>query len=341
MRSVVFASVVLFACGSDPGSSGVDAPPADAPELQGTKYSLTWGPLTIPGSQDPGREGTKCLDLRLSNPTEIKVHQLHNVLFAGSHHLIVYKNDMDTVERTTPYDCNPFSGALNASGMVAPMMITQRADDPLFLPEGVGYTLAANQMIRIEMHYFNTADTPIEATATIEFYEAEPGSVTQEADILFIGTPDIDIAPNAAATVHQFFTPSRAQLDLSQSKFFAITGHTHKMGTQVTVKAGEKGGVQKEVYAPMPFEYDEPATTTHQPEFSIPNGQGFDFECKYQNTSSQRLGFGESANDEMCFFWAYYYPSKGAFVCVHSDDNGGVDICCPGNQLCGLLEGQL
>ena len=88
MRSVVFASVLLFACGSDPGSTGVDAPPADAPVLEGTKYSLTWGPLTIPGSQDPGREGTKCLDLRLSNPTEIKVHQLHNVLFAGSLYLV-------------------------------------------------------------------------------------------------------------------------------------------------------------------------------------------------------------------------------------------------------------
>ena len=25
--------------------------------------------------------------------------------------------------------------------------------------------------------------------------------------------------------------------------------------------------------------------------------------------------FGESANDEMCFFWAYYYPSHGTHVC--------------------------
>ena len=23
------------------------------------------------------------------------------------------------------------------------------------------------------------------------------------------------------------------------------------------------------------------------------------------------VGFGESANNEMCFFWAYYYPSHG------------------------------
>lgn len=47
----------------------------------------------------------------------------------------------------------------------------------------------------------------------------------------------------------------------------------------------------------------------------------------------------QSANDEMCFFWAYYYPSRGARMCVHSAAVGGpegIDVCCPaapGDQL--------
>jgi hypothetical protein len=40
----------------------------------------------------------------------------------------------------------------------------------------------------------------------------------------------------------------------------------------------------------------------------------------------------------MCFFWAYYYPSQGAFVCAHTDQvPGGYDLCCPGNPVCGML----
>ena len=144
--------------------------------------------------------------------------------------------------------------------------------------------------------------------------------------------------------VQAYFSTQRASLDLSGTKFFAITGHTHKYGTQVVVgTAATSGGPRTEVYNPSPFEWSEPETTTHSPEFEVPVGGGFDIKCSYVNTSNQTLGFGESANDEMCFFWAYYYPSKGSHVCVHSNYMGlDIDICCPdAGALCQMLEDQL
>jgi hypothetical protein len=71
--------------------------------------------------------------------------------------------------------------------------------------------------------------------------------------------------------------------------------------------------------------------------FSIPAGGGFDFSCTYYNDTTMEVGFGESANAEMCFFWAYYYPSVGSKVCIHSDEYE-VDLCCPGDNLCSLIE---
>ena len=39
----------------------------------------------------------------------------------------------------------------------------------------------------------------------------------------------------------------------------------------------------------------------------MPQDGGFDFQCKYdEHHATQPVEFGESANDEMCFFWAYY-----------------------------------
>src|SRR5262249_46317766 len=80
--------VCLIAC----GKSGTGDNTADAPPLTGDKYEVTWGPVTV----KPGQESTQCIWVHLSNTSEIKVHQLHNVLSSVSHHLIVYKDDKDT-----------------------------------------------------------------------------------------------------------------------------------------------------------------------------------------------------------------------------------------------------
>jgi hypothetical protein len=77
----------------------------------------------------------------------------------------------------------------------------------------------------------------------------------------------------------------------------------------------------------------------HDPVFNVPTNGGFRFQCDYNNTSSNTITFGESATKEMCFFWAYYYPSKGAKVCFHTKKLGtDMNVCCPGSStLCSLL----
>jgi hypothetical protein len=336
MRHLVLVVSIcsVIACGKDTTTG--DDTPADAPPLTGDKYSLTWGPVTV----TPSQESTQCIWLRLGNDTEIKVHQLHDALSPSSHHLIVYRDDMDTTEQTTPIPCQPFTGALNTSGMIMPVAITQRKDDEITLPDGVAYTLAAHQMIKIEMHYINSSDADTMAQATVDFFAADPATIHDEASILFTGSPDIDIAPGATVSLHQFFAvPS--YLDLSHTHIFAITGHTHQYGTAVSVNvAPNKTGPMTSVYSPNPFVWSEPETTNQATPFNIPVGGGLDFTCEWHNTGTNQIKFGESANDEMCFFWAYYYPSQGSKVCIHTDKYGGangLNACCPGDSLCSLI----
>jgi hypothetical protein len=333
-RMLLTLGSVLIACGHNGGSGGGGA---DAPALTGDKFSVTWGPVSVA----PGVESTQCIWVRLKNTSEIKVHQLHDVLSTSSHHLIVYKDDHDTTEQTTPMPCQPFTGALNASGMIAPMAITQKKDDQITLPDSVAYTLGAGQMIKLEMHYINTSDTTANATATVDFYVADPATIKYEAAVLFTGSPDINIPAGQMFTLHQFFeVPS--YLDLSQSHIFAITGHEHHLGTNVQVNvAPSKTGPMTPVYAPQPFVWSEPVTQTSTPGFSVPVGGGLDFTCSWNNTGSTAVKFGESANNEMCFFWAYYYPSQGSRVCVHTMQAGGangISACCPGDPtICSLI----
>lgn len=334
MRRLLLALTLCcsFGCGNETET------PADAPMFGGEKHSLTWGPVSVPA----GREDTQCVWIRLDNETEIKVNQMHNQLNAASHHLIVYKDDMDATEQLTPVPCQPFTGALNTTGMIAPIAITQKSDDMIFLPNRVAYTFAPHQMVKLEMHYLNASDQTQNVQATVDFYAAEAGSIDHEASILFTGSPDVSIAPGETKTLHQFFLVP-PYLDLSQSKIFAITGHTHKLGTNVSVRVAQsKTGPMTEVYAPSPFKWDEPETKTYNGDpFSIPKDGGLDFECSWTNTTQQSVGFGESATDEMCFFWAYYYPSVGPKVCAHTDEFGGLNVCCPGDALCAYLDDYL
>src|SRR5580704_6436255 len=160
--TLLFALIVAGAgCGKSPGNGDkIDAPASgssdgsigmitDAPPLVGTPYSLTYPTIQV----SPGEENTQCIWLNLGNTSQIEVHQIHNILSNNTHHLIVYKDDMDTTEQTTPVDCQPFAGALNPTGMISPIAITQKKYDEITLPDEVAYTINANQMIKLEHHY--------------------------------------------------------------------------------------------------------------------------------------------------------------------------------------------
>jgi hypothetical protein len=342
----MFAAGSGGACSSN-GSGGEDGPDGGGggpTMLNGEKYTATWGPVTVP----PGEENTQCAVLTLNNPTPVKIHQMRNVLGDASHHMIVYRDDA-SAPNATPVDCKPFAGTLTATAATSPIMITQRHEEMLTLPDGVAYSFQANQKIRLEMHYLNATTSPQTITATAEFYAAYPEQVRAEADFLFIGNPDLRIGPASSPTFTSYFTPPASLYGVN---FFAITGHTHQYGTSVDISTA--AGVDQprtSIYAPRPFLWSEPETKMMSPAFQLPEGGGFEFSCAYRNPTSRTIEFGESTDDEMCFFWAYYYPSKGSRVCVHStrvNAPAGVDVCCPAEAgdllselVCNIITSQL
>jgi hypothetical protein len=354
--SVLVASLALFGCGGstsspnggssgggvdaghdgssgDGGSSGDDAsnPFPDGTAPAGS-YSLQIGPIMA----GAGVENTQCVVLNLNNPTPIQVGQIHNLLTTGSHHMIVYRVD-DTMEQPTPFDCQPFTDTLNAAnGSV--LMISQKHDDLLQFPQGVAYTLPANQMIRLELHYINAGSTPLEVTGQTTMIPITPGTYQYEADFLFIGDPDISIPAHSTSTLGPVFYPLPSNFD--GVNFFALTGHEHQYGTDVTINvATSASDPGTSIYNVPGWLWSEPATVQSNPPFQVPANGGFSFTCSWDNTSDSTVNFGESANDEMCFFWAYYYPSQGGSkVCIHTDQAGGVNACCPGSSpVCSAL----
>lgn len=268
-------------------------------------YTMTFGPISV----DKGQERTQCVTKRLGNLSTIHVGQIHNELIGVSHHLIVYKSTA-TDEEPTPYDCQPFADTLS-SGKGGPLMITQKHDELLTLPQGVAFNLEPDQMIRLEVHFVN----PSQETQTIEarstFFAMPEAEFQNEAGFLFAGNTFVQLPPMQPTTLHKFIGMPP---DLAGKSFFGFTGHVHRMGTDVRVGMGPDETSVVPVYDVPNFSWSEPPTQYHDPAKVLGANEGFDLTCDYENTSSQTIGFGESANNEMCFFWAYYYPSVGPKV---------------------------
>lgn len=316
------AGAVVAACGSTEPTKA----PAEAPA------KLSFPAIVVA----PGQEDTRCVVMRLGNEKALHVGSIQNALGDASHHLIVYRVN-DTEEKPTPFPCDPFTDTLDPE-KGSPLMVTQKKDDLLTLPAGVGFSLAANQMIRLEMHYLNASSTDKTVSATTTFTPISDDDFRDEAGFLFIGNPDINLPPKSETTLGPTFfeIPS----ELSGVKFFAMTGHEHRLGTNVriaTASSVDDPGTM--VYDVPGWSWSEPKTEVFATPLTVPDTGGFKFTCTWNNTTDQHVTFGESATDEMCFFWAYYYPSQGARVCFHTARIGGPagrDICCPGDALCAF-----
>ncbi|MEK6607296.1 MAG: hypothetical protein AABZ30_06500 [Myxococcota bacterium] len=327
----IVAVALAAACGHDDGArSGAEAE-AEA-ESESESDSEVVGVAASAGASirlplDPGDEDTWCVEVRLDNDQPLDVHRIAATLSPQSHHMIVYRSRA-TVEVTAPFHCTPFVGAF--TGESVPVLITQVARDEVVLPDRVAYAFEPHQMVRLEMHAINTTAEAADAVGAVTFEGLVGGVPDAYADLLFYGALDIDVPPGETGSAGPAFLPVDAG-----TRVFALTGHTHRFGTNVSIRKAEsildEGA---EVYAHDDWDWEEPPSDTFDPPLEFAEGGGFRIRCDYENTGTESVGVGESANDEMCFLWAYYWPSMGYQACVAYDS---LSICCPDDPLCDVI----
>lgn len=293
----------------------------------------------------PKQEVTRCVIKRLDNADPVFVHALHSKAVKGSHHLIVYRSD-DTVEKPEPFDCDPFAETL--SGNNIPLMISQVYDETLTLPTGVAFEFKAKQMIRLEMHFLNYYKDDITAAADVTFETLPATEVKDKADMFFFGTGSFTLPAGKVTTTPWNWLPM-----WDGAHLFALTGHEHALGTNVEIALQSTGtdAPPQAIYPPVgkPFDWSEPPMAKFDPPIAFDKSGGLSYRCTWNNTTDKTVTFGESATQEMCFLWGYYYPSKGYRMCVNTSEieqkyarKYGIDlgphICCPDDALCGLLK---
>jgi Copper type II ascorbate-dependent monooxygenase, C-terminal domain len=260
--------------------------------------------VTVPARMImPGEEITMCREVRLGNVTPMLVRSIHVSIPRGSHHVIVYRSRA-TDEQLDLTPCRGLSGIISGT---APLFIAQQPESGIDFPAGVGLSIGANQMIRLEEHFINTSSAPLMVGARVRFDLAPTDGLTP-ADMMFWGTQSIRVAPRSMGSA-TYFRPALPGINV-----FGLTSHTHQFGVRSTIEvASSATGMGREVHRSETWE--EPPLTRFSPPLTFSGGEGLRLVCNYNNTSDRTLTFGESYYEEMCFLWAYYYPSMGFHLC--------------------------
>jgi hypothetical protein len=281
--------------------------------------SVSVGPIHL----DVGEEKTECVSLRVGLASDQLIRAIHARLGPASHHLIVYR-DNGTTENTTPTPCAAFEGIRDPYNPVAPLMIAQQVQSDVVMPDdpAVGLPLAAGALVTLEYHVINTTGAPVDASATVDFDTIDPVPEVMTADLMFWGTMAINVPPHATATADFANAPPAG------ANIFALTTHEHRLGTTASIDLEEHpddAGVRaaREVYRST--SWSDAPLQMYDPPLQLADGQQLHLRCSYLNTTDQYVSYGESANDEMCFMWAYYYPSQGLKICF--DLSASVRYC--------------
>jgi hypothetical protein len=216
----------------------------------------------------------------------------------------------DTVERRVPFDCTGFDSVLGGD---RPLFIAQQHQAKIEFPEDeggvpVGHKIGPQQMVRLEMHSLNTSAQPT-AVAGRVFLDTVPLSTkVTETDIAFWGTFDISIPPSSAWETSVKFIQA-----IADTRTFALTTHQHQLGTRMRVwHANDASDTADPPVADSTNWSDPPLEMLRPPLVFGSDGKlGLAYKCEWKNPTAKPVSYGESANDEMCFLWHYYYPAMG------------------------------
>ncbi len=277
---------------SDTGGGGTE------PGLSTLKTQV--GPLTI-GS---GEEAVKCIIVDLGNPDPVLVRKFRTTLNEGSHHMIVYKTDLPP--EPTPFACQSF-GVQGGSAI----FIAQQAESELVFPSDengtpVGLELGPHQSLTLEVHYINATAAPLDVKGTVTMDVLPATANVVKSGLLFQGNLSIPTIPafGEADTGMQF------EQVPGGIRVFSLTTHQHKLGTRMQVWHATDANDTSTPVADS-TSWSDPPLMMYDPPLVFPadGSKGFAYDCHWKNPTDKAVSGGLSANDEMCFFWSYFYPS--------------------------------
>jgi hypothetical protein len=284
-------AIAMVGCGTDVRSSGDDDddsqvedpfPPPPEPGVQ-----ITSGQMPL----ESGEEKTVCVFLDLPSDVDLQVVKLEQRNSGYAHHFILFRGG--TAHEPGVGDC-PSTLFIQH----APIYPGTRNQPAFAMPDGVAIPLAKRQPLILQLHLLNAGDTPVVEELRMNIYAGDPADSYQRAGV--VGGSDFDFEIPA----HQQFTATQRCYLTSAMKLFALTSHSHSRTLSFDVLAN---------VSTMPIyhneSWSEPQVGQYAPALELGTFSWLEFSCTWFNETDAPIRYGETADDEMCMMFGYYYPA--------------------------------
>jgi len=329
--STLLAAAALAACGgSTPPTGDDDTPPTDAPggdhDGSSTGDAAPEGPcgtivdetgwtrlVARTWTLEAGQPDTyKCVRVRVEQ--DMLITQMRALAPLGTHHTVVtIKDTLSGNDREGEYDCAAFSvdpQMLFASGVGSNDLVT---------PDGVAIQVRAGQYVNLNLHLFNASDNALacESGILVKTVPDRPG--LQHAEMVFAGTFSINIPPDGQPHTAQGGCSFNAPTNV-----FAYWPHMHQHATHQRVVLNQGGN--DVVLHDDAYTFTEQKFYREAQPIAIAAGDSIQVTCTYENNDAERVCFGDSSTQEMCFTGLFRYPATGQNIFSCTSGNPGF---CP------------
>lgn len=285
------------------GAGGGDGGPgaADAgTNPTGNTITLTLEPFDV----QPGTERQVCKKLNLPVATDAYVVKFRSTMMGTSHHFNAYKvlgkTDPVSPSEAQVRDCQPAAEQL--SGDAAYIFGSASPELSRAMPAGVAFHLLPNQQIILEQHVINFTDGVVQGGVTFEITLAdESANIQHHADVMWMGNWGFFLPPGTMTSDTTF---CNVPYDV---EIFALTSHTHRLGVHFSIE--KKVGSQL-THLYDSYDWEHPPYTEYAPTISLKAGEGLQWTCTWNNTTSSSVQPGKNSTDEMCITFAYGYPKN-------------------------------
>jgi hypothetical protein len=213
------------------------------------------------------------------------------------HHVTLLESDVAV---------SPIPGACAPEAMTAwrPLYGWAPGTAALELPAAAGFPEQKGMHFVVQLHYANPSHAPVTDTSGFDLCSTEQLR-PNDADVMAFGTMEITV-PSRGSLAVDCSVPVPA--DGATTHLFAAFPHMHKLGRSISSMVLPGGDAGAPVDLGTVTSWDLGNQTWLPIDYTLRPGDVVQSKCSWNNPNDHGVGYGPTADDEMCFSYVMYYP---------------------------------
>lgn len=290
--------LVLAACSADDAEPVMDGPLEPAPPEGGQQLATSSWKL------QPGEEKYVCF--QFYSPDEpVGITRVEQIAAEGIHHFALFQ----AFGRNEPEEVHECNTLVKQTWL--PIWVSGTGAHELTLPAGTGFIIQPGTQYIVQLHLQNQGDEDLVIRGGVNLtYEWDTAALTP-AGMYALGNYRVNIP--AQSTDYSVSVPDCSPG--KQMKVFGMFPHMHKLGTKIDLTRTPVGAsAAQPLYKVDPWNFSD--APFDMIDATVVPGEKVHLTCSYANPYDRPVGFGESSDEEMCFFVMFYYPYDFLDGCI-------------------------